>query len=134
MSRALNRTLLGAFALASVAGFAYAANPRIVAWNQVSRGATIAQQRAATCTVVARPLALGMRVLSSKDSEIPLPAGSFVCDRAGNTGQISITGHVQYLASAPAEALNEILGKRGLATAVPASPNPPSPIPPSPSL
>ena len=126
MSRALDRTLLAIFALASVAGFAYAANPRIVAWNQVSRGATIARQRAATCTVMARPLALGMKALSSQDSQIPLPTGAFACDRKGNTGQVSSTGHLQYLASAPAEELNKILDERGLPTAVPASPNPPS--------
>jgi hypothetical protein len=130
MNRTATRVFLGASALASVAGFAYAANPRIVAWNMVSSSATIATTRAASCTVVARPLALGMRVMAEQGSNIPLPAGTFVCDRRGGTGQISITGHVQYLKSAPAETLNQILDKRGTPSAPPALPSE-SPAPPA---
>lgn len=130
MNRTATRTFLAVSALASVAGFAYAANPRIVAWNQVSSSATIATTRAASCIVVARPLALGMRVMAEQGSIIPLPAGSFVCDRLGNTAQISITGHVQYLKSAPAETLNQILDKRGTPTAPPVIPSA-SPVPPT---
>jgi hypothetical protein len=134
MSRALNRTLLAAFALASVAGFAYAANPRIVAWNLVVRDANAARQRAATCKIMARPLALGMPALWSEDSQIRMPAGTQVCDRFGNTGQVSRDGLIEWLASAPEEELNKILATRGLGTRGTASPTPPSPIPPSPSL
>jgi hypothetical protein len=129
MNRTATRTFLGLCALASVAGFAYAANPRIVAWNQVSSAATIATTRAASCVVVARPLALGMRVMAERDSDIPLPAGAFVCDRRGGTGQISVTGHVQYIKSAPAETVNQLLDKRGMPQATPVLPSA-SPIPP----
>ncbi len=129
MNRTATRAFLGVSALASVGGFAYAANPRIVAWNQVSSSATIATTRAASCIVVARPLALGMRVMAEPGSNIPLPAGTFVCDRRGNTAQISITGHVQYIKSAPLETINQILEKRGTPTAPPTLPSA-SPVPP----
>jgi hypothetical protein len=130
MNRTATRAFLGLSALASVGGFTYAANPRITAWNQVSSSSTIATTRAASCTVVARPLALGMRVMAEQGSNIPLPAGSFVCDRRGGTGQISITGHVQYIKTAPSEILNQILDKRGTPTAPPALPSA-SPHPPT---
>lgn len=129
MNRAATRAFLAGSALASVAGFAYAANPRIVAWNQVSSSATIATTRAVSCIVVARPLALGMRVMAEPGSDIPLPAGTFVCDRRGNTAQISITGHVQYIKSAPLETINQILEKRGTPSAPPTLPSS-SPVPP----
>jgi hypothetical protein len=129
MRRNLTRFSLAALAVSSVGCLLYAANPRIYAFNQTSSAMTIAATRAQSCIVVARPLVLGMRVMAEQGGEIPMNPGTYVCDRSGNTAQISNSGYTQYIRSAPPEKLNQLLNQRGLRTEVPATVA--SPIPPT---
>ena len=131
MRRLIERGSLVVVGGVAVGAFAYAAYPRIFAWNSTASAATIAQQRAASCTVVAMPVALGMRVVADQHSDIPLPPGTFVCDRKGGTAEVGTTGRIRYIKSAPAELINEILAKRGLGNLTAGSPVPAvSPKPP----
>jgi hypothetical protein len=133
MNRTATRAFLGLSALASVAGFAYAANPRIVAFNQVSSAATIAQQRAATCVKVANQITPNTRVMAVPvpgQPDQPMTAGTLICDGFGATAEVTTGGRVHYIRTAPPELLNQILDKRGTPTAPPAIPSA-SPVPPT---
>jgi hypothetical protein len=132
MNRRNQVLLLGVGSIGSLGCFLWAANPRIVAWNQTANAALIAQQRAATCVIVSHTISPGMIVFNGKSETgkdgIWMTPGTLICDRRGNTAQVTSRGRVHYIRSAPPELLEPILDKRGMPTGKPiptASPLPP---------
>ncbi len=92
MNRTSQRCLLGLGAVFSVQALSMCANPRIVAWNQVSSAATIAQQRAATCQRMTGTINPWYRAYSKPG--IPLTPGTLVCDDQGNTAEVTADAKV----------------------------------------
>ncbi len=134
VNRITTRALLTLGGVASVSSFVYAANPRIVAWNQTSNAIVIAQQRAATCTKVNATLTPGSRAMlppANGSPAVPMTPGTLICDRLGNTAEVTTGGRVQYIRSAPPEILNKALDARQLTPIPSYAPIPSaSPVPP----
>ncbi len=136
MNRVTTRALLALGGVASVASFVYAANPRIVAWNQTSNAIVIAQQRAATCTKVNAAISPRSRAMlppANGSPAVPMTPGTLICDGFGNTAEVGQDGRNQYIRSAPPEILNQLLDKRRSPGTLPLPSTPipsASPVPP----
>jgi hypothetical protein len=111
MNRTTSRFLLGCLGLTSVCCLVGAGWPRIQAWNQDSNRSTIATMRADTCQVTKGGLVANTAVTAADGRRVP--DGTYLCDWAGNTAQVSNGGFVGYLRSGKAETISQKLKSRG---------------------
>lgn len=98
-------------AAASIGTTLAALHPRIAAFNQTSQGHQIAMSRAETCAVVGSVEANTIP-LDSKTGR-KLPAGTYICDFAGNTAQVNGTGAMDWVRSGQPEQVAAKLKQRG---------------------
>jgi hypothetical protein len=103
----LKRLNIGASILLSIGAFLYAAHPRLAAWTQTANSNLIAEQRAATCALMDRPVALGQR------QNPPMNPGQYACHWDGSTGQVLNTGTIGHIKNGQPESITAILKQRG---------------------
>jgi hypothetical protein len=111
MNRTTTRFLLGCLGLSSMCCLVGAGWPRIQAWNQDSSRSTVATIRADTCQVTKNSLVANTSVTTADGRK--LADGTYLCDWAGNTAQVSNGGFVGFVRSGSAETISKKLKSRG---------------------
>jgi len=99
------RFLMACSSVLSISAFFSVAHPRMVAWSETANSNLIAEQRAATCDVMTRPIELGQTV--------KLNPGRPVCHWGGSTGIVSNDRTILWIKNGSPERIQSILKQRG---------------------
>jgi hypothetical protein len=101
----VKRLMIGASAALSIGAFLWATSPRITAWGQTANSNLIAEQRAATCDLMVKPVELGQKTAQNP--------GRFACHWDGSTGEVGQDRVIRHIKNGSPERIQAILKQRG---------------------